>query len=384
MKRVLALAAALSLLGVSGQDASAEDIRVMTQNQFLGADLGPILLAVGGPPAVLLQVLQETLGQIADNDFPLRSQALAEQICDKQPHVVGLQEVFRFEFNGDIVPVAPLPFVDHLDELMVSIAGQCNNYVVGASVQNVDVAQTVTGFGTIRVVDRDVILVRNDVFFLPVPFSGNACAPTMSGVPLLPASGCHYGTLVPLPPSIGGFILRGYVGVDALVGGTFHRVVNTHLEVMFPGPPVPISMFFQAAQATELISVLSVFPKPPGARTIVVGDINSSPDDAADATLPFVPPYAQLAAGVSLVGAPISLPYTDTWDLRPGNDPGFTCCNDEDLSDRKTDHDERIDVIFSLEAPNEVKANVMGGEKSDRIKGLWPSDHCTVVGDLTF
>ncbi len=50
MKRVLALAAALSLLGASGQDASAEDIRVMTQNQFLGADLGPILLAVGGPP----------------------------------------------------------------------------------------------------------------------------------------------------------------------------------------------------------------------------------------------------------------------------------------------------------------------------------------------
>ena len=384
MKHVLAVAVALSLLGAPVQDASAEDIRVMTQNQFLGADLGPILLAVGGPPAVLLQVLEETLGLMADNDFPLRSQALAEQICDKQPHVVGLQEVFRFEFNGAIVPVAPLPFVDHLDELMVSIADQCNNYVVGASVQNVDVTQTVTGFGSVRFMDRDVILVRDDVFFVPVAFSGNFCPPTMSGVPSLAASGCNYTTLVPLPPSIGGSIVRGYVGVDALVGGTFHRVVNTHLEVMFPGPPVPFTMVFQAAQATELISVLSVFPKPPGARTIVVGDINSSPDDAADLTLPFVPPYAQLAAGVSLGGAPISLPYTDTWDLRPGNDPGFTCCNDEDLSDPRADHGARIDVIFSLEEPSKVKANVMGGEKSDRIKGLWPSDHCTVVGDLTF
>jgi hypothetical protein len=95
----------------------------------------------------------------------------------------------------------------------------------------------------------------------------------------------------------------------------------------------------------------------------------------------------QFADGVNVVGAPIAQgPYTDAWDLRPGNDPGFTCCELSDLSNNTTVDDERVDVLFSLEPPNKVDANVLGNEPSDKTSPsrLWPSDHAAVVGTLTF
>ena len=388
MRTALPLFALLAALVLFAPAASAApradaDILVMTQNQFLGADLGPILQAVGTPDEAA--VLAATIATMTANNFPVRAQALAEQICDKQPHVAGLQEVFRFSLDGLSGPPAPLPFVDHLDELMAAIDARCGNYVVGASIQNVSVVQPAAGFGDIGFTDRDVILVRDDVFFLAVPFSGNACAPTTSGVAGLPASGCHFQAVAPLPPAIGGAVLRGYVGVDALVDGVFHRVVNTHLEVQRPDGS-NASSILQALQMAELTTVLGAFPKPPGARTIVLGDINSSPTDPVipnpiqpNAFPPpfdqlIVPPYTQLVAAG----------YSDVWLARPGKDPGFTCCHDEVLSDPAPEHDERIDVVFSLEPVGRSKANVMGGEDTDRVLGLWPSDHCTVSAELAY
>lgn len=102
---------------------------------------------------------------------------------------------------------------------------------------------------------------------------------------------------------------------------------------------------------------------------------------------PFLPPYTQFAIGVDLFGVPNAIgAQTDAWDLRPGNDPGFTCCEFSDLSNPKTLDDERIDVIFSVQVPSKVKANVIGNQPSDKTRPsrLWPSDHAGVVGTLTF
>ncbi|MGI9590344.1 MAG: hypothetical protein ACR2P8_03170, partial [Myxococcota bacterium] len=133
----------LSLVAVApAQAAKKFDIEVMTQNQFLGADLNPLLAAAAsGDPDALAAALGATLARMAANNFPVRATALAEQICDKQPHVVGLQEVFRFEINGISGPPAPAPFVDQLVETLAAIDDDCGNYVVGASLKNVDVAQ---------------------------------------------------------------------------------------------------------------------------------------------------------------------------------------------------------------------------------------------------
>jgi endonuclease/exonuclease/phosphatase family metal-dependent hydrolase len=163
---------------------------------------------------------------------------------------------------------------------------------------------------------------------------------------------------------------RGYVAVDVI--GIFPlRFFNTHLEGRNPDPAIPASSFFQAAQASELINIIGLLLPLEGAPVIIVGDINSSPEDLQ--TFQWEPPYMQLAAE-----------NYDVWTLRSGKPKGFTCCYDEDLS-IPADLYERIDVIFSNELPSRVKANVMGNDEADQTSsGLWPSDHAGVVVRMNF
>jgi exonuclease III len=121
---------------------------------------------------------------------------------------------------------------------------------------------------------------------------------------------------------------------------------------------------------------------------VVVGDINSSPDDeliiVPQPTPPgfppvIVPPYTQL----------VESGYTDAWTLRPGDLPGYTCCQEDDLSNRGSEHGERIDTIFSLDSPSQVKkARVLGSRVADKTPppgiGLWPSDHGVVAAELSY
>jgi hypothetical protein len=81
--------------------------------------------------------------------------------------------------------------------------------------------------------------------------------------------------------------------------------------------------------------------------------------------------------------------FRDIWELRPGNLPGDTCCQPEDLTNRLSTLDQRIDMIFSLELPAKVKeVRVVGDKASDKTPPpdvrLWPSDHAGLTGELQF
>jgi endonuclease/exonuclease/phosphatase family metal-dependent hydrolase len=162
-------------------------------------------------------------------------------------------------------------------------------------------------------------------------------------------------------------VLRGYVGIDATIDDYDYRIVNTHLEVKDP----PIPPFFQDAQALELLTVLAATPA--DKTLIVLGDINSSPDDPASS------PYGQFT----------SLGYVDAWTLRPGNVPGSSCCQLADLSNKQSTLDQRIDMVFSDKVPEMVKkARVLGDTVSSKTRppglGLWSSDHGAVAAELQF
>ena len=77
--------------------------------------------------------------------------------------------------------------------------------------------------------------------------------------------GCLFDTTLVVPiPAIPGVTVefkRGFVGVDADVRGRRYRFVNTHLEVEEPDPGNPASMFFQSAQAAQLVATLAAQPK---------------------------------------------------------------------------------------------------------------------------
>ena len=113
---------------------------------------------------------------------------------------------------------------------------------------------------------------------------------------------------------------------------------------------------------------------------LVVGDLNSDPNDPAPA--PGVPtPYA------ALVGSG----FTDAWTMRPHAGEGSTCCQSGDLSNRFSDlDDERVDLILSLTPPARVPdIRILGdlvGNKTlpPGAGGLWPSDHGGLAAQLMF
>ncbi len=342
------------------QAATPQDITVMTRNLYLGADLAPVMSATTQQD--FLAAIQLTIERIAATNFPQRAQVLAAEIVEKKPHLVALQEVYDFTLDGGN---GPLPFRDYLTDLKDALAAQGADYKVAAVVTDSNLLIPVGG-NVIGVTDRDVILARSDVSTNIVNLDLACSRPS--------SDGCNYLTVASTLTPIGPVSLeRGFVAVDVLSGTSPVRFVNTHLEEREIGPPLVPPLLIQAAQAHELISILNSFPNPHGLPIIVAGDFNSSPQDLSPG-YGITPPYIQF----------IGAGYWDTWKLRPGKPPGFTCCQAENLLNIESTLNERVDLTFINMLPvGTVKANDTGNEEKDKTpSGLWPSDHAGVVTRL--
>jgi endonuclease/exonuclease/phosphatase family metal-dependent hydrolase len=342
--------------------AKAKEIRVMTRNLYLGAEIQS--LAAASTPEEFFAGAQKALEQAAANDFTERAESLAAEIIEKNPHLVGLQEVYNFTIDGSN---GPLPFHDYLTILTETLAVQGVFYRVAAVVKNLDITIPMPGVGSVGVMDRDVILAREDVDTEVVDL-------TESGFCRASLNGCNYNVVVSVQTPVGLINFeRGVVAVDAVIETFPVRFFNTHLEVRNVDPTNPLSPFIQATQAFELIAYLGL-PNERNSPVIVVGDLNSSPEHMPVGAI--LPPYMQL----EMEG------YVDVWTLRPGNPKGFTCCQAENLLNSESILSERVDMIFCSELPiNKVKANVVGNDKANKTpSGLWPSDHAGVVAQMEF
>jgi hypothetical protein len=373
------------LVALAGATPNEPQLSVMTRNLYIGGDLLPV--ATAPDLDSFMAAARALLTDIAISNLPERAQSLAREIEERRPDVIGLQEVSNLRLNFQN---GPLPFVDYLAETLDALAALGLDYVVAASVQNVDLTVPVDLdedglFEWVSLTDRDVILVRADLVeagaVLPVPLSSVCLRPSADGGP-----GCNYSTFVTIDLLFGSFIYeRGFVGVDVTMNGTVHRVINTHLEVEDLDPTNPLSPLIQSAQATELKAVVD--PISAGVALLVIGDLNSTPDDPLfpdPLEGPFVRPYQQLAEGVDLVGLSTPAPYFDTWLLRPGSPAGYTCC-DPNLIGVTFNVSDRRDLVFSRSVPASAKANVFGNDPEDKTaSGLWPSDHAGVFVRLWF
>jgi len=358
------------------------DIDVMTQNQYLGADIAP-LVEPGISQEEFFERVLTALGQVAANRPQERLSALAEEIADRSPHLVGLQEVFAFSCQP-LFPGVPDGCGDPLiagalnDHLRATVDNLGGSYRVVAEVENLNVDLPLvlpSGLPVlVSVIDRDVILARHDVLAEPLPrVLVQQFCPRPSG------DGCNYSAVIPLP-DLGVNIERGFVAATAVVGGAPFLFVNTHLETRSPAP------VFQALQALQLVQTLDALG-PLGLPVVLVGDFNSDPNDPTVLPGPVIPglpesvpnPYVQL----TLAG------LTDVWLHRPGHVAGLSCCQAADLSNRQSGHHERVDLIWSSLVPNKVKqARVLGSTVNFKTRppgrGLWPSDHGAVAANLEF
>ena len=377
-----------SALAGQGKDSYSGRINVMTQNLYVGANLFQIL---EGTPEDIPFNAAMIFGDIQITDFQQRAEAIADLILEHEPQLIGLQEVslIRTQCPDDIVfpPNDPTPnatdiYADYLQILLDSLAARGLAYDVAAIVENADVELPTLNLGLLdcpyplfdaRLTDYDVTLRRSDVE-VTLSVSGN------------------YQANFPVPSPSGPIVFtRGYNIVDVDINGRSYRFANTHLEV----DGNPFANGFQFAQAYELTQILNSMAGTFGDEiVVVVGDLNSGPDDGplVDCMLP--PAFDTPGLCPTSYAVMAGNGYIDSWTVSNGApDPGYTCCQADLLMNAVSWLDRRIDHVWvrpPLAGPQGpyflrgVHVEVVGDRQDDRtVDGLWPSDHAGVVAGMT-
>ena len=302
-------------------------LTVATYNVYLGADLALLFEATSFDElAERARVVQR---QLTATDFAQRADAIARILAREEVDVAGLQEVTRWESDGELVA-----------DFLPLIVRACENagapYDVHAVNQSFAGGLPVDG-RWMSIAGADAVLVRRGGRFR---VTGEGAA--------------SYARSLEMRTGIDGVsfpILRGWGRVEGEVDGRRVLFATTHTEAY--------DAAVREAQRDELLGALG----DPGCPTVVVGDFNARPEH---------------------VGVPA--PYQDAW-AAAGNDPGggFTCGQAAELANDASSLSERIDYVFVRDA-DVLDCVVVGDQEADRTRPgrLWPSDHAGVVARLEF
>jgi len=340
-------------------------VDTMTRNLYLGADLAP---AIGAPNLeAFVAANGQILREVTANDFPVRAKGLANEILEKQPDLVGLQEValwrtgpvdFEVLSKG---PSATTVRYDYLHELLGELNKGKTQYEVVVTEPEFDFEapadedeNPATGpFGADlngRLTMRDVILERHG--------AGVDTANATAGhfVNLLPVE--ILGTQVP--------VTRGWTSTDARVRGSgWFRFVNTHLEAFDPAALVPS---FRAKQAAELVA--SAGPATSELPVVLVGDLNSDDDT--------VEPGDRQAYETLIAAGLVE---------RSTNNPLGCCLKSSLLAEgaggSEADFDHQVDHIMTRD-PSEVTLQSSSVTGLQPVNGFWDSDHAGLFSSLRF
>lgn len=309
---------------VRAGDPRRETATVMTQNLYLGGSLVSALRAETDEE--FRESVDEIYQNVLESRFDVRAGRLADVVAEHEPDLLGLQEVSRFVKTGD----GESTDLDYLRTLLAELDDRGLPYATAATVTNVDDEFPATGSGEnyrVRFVDRDVVLAHEDC---------RTSDPTASDFWI------H---------EVGMPVTRGYCGVTVDESFTF---VNTHLALAS-------NPFVQVTQALELVRRFDDAP------TVLVGDLNSAPDDSE-----------RLAYDVLTDRGD----YMDAYATANPDEEGHTCCQHPDLANETSSLDRRIDHVLTRGGIEPNWARRVGHEADDRVDGLWPSDHAGVVAEV--
>jgi len=356
------LTIALGLLTPSAQaaeepGASGGDLTVMTQNLYLGSSLAPALEA--NTQEEFVEAIARIYATVQYTNFPARAEAIAAEIEEKRPDLIGLQEVTKWTTEG----LNPPPGYDFLAILQGDLEARGLHYEVAAISHNANIGPAplvvsesscpVLGGPTftcgVTLEDRDVILVNEETPGL-----------TWSN----PQSG-RYATQQTVESPVGTLSFdRGWASIDAALRGLPFRFVDTHLET-------EESPATQEAQAAEFLAGPGS-----GGTVVATGDFNSAADGSTTTS------YAQLTAPGE---------FRDSWDEEKLG-TGSSCCQDSNtpplapgaLNNLVSTLKTRIDLILSRGAasPRGDQAKLIGDTWFEAKPPFWPSDHAGVVAEV--
>jgi endonuclease/exonuclease/phosphatase family metal-dependent hydrolase len=323
------------------------DVKVMTRNLYLGADI--ITLAAATSREDMEQRASALYQTIQNNNFAVRAKAIAREIDRTNPHVIGLQEVSLFRRTPDGQQTdgelnATEPVIDHLALLRQELNARGLNYRVVKVVPNTDLEAPLNEGFELRLTNRDVVLAKRSVKIdkrLGGEYENNLTVPLVTGDVV---------------------VTRGFAGADLRVRGAKFRFVTAHAEA-----------YSAELAESQLQEILDGPLKNKRRQSILVGDFNSDPTDAGDGRGTERDPSG--FAAVTEAGFKNAIPQRTN-----------TCCQAEDLREASGYNlplfDEWIDHIMVRPKRKTVKHGFVGNKTSDIFEGLWPSDHAGVWATL--
>lgn len=339
------------------------NLKVMTQNLYLGADLFPAVEAAQKGTVEFLLAAAKVYQEAMASDFPTRAKALAKTVKQKRPDIIGLQEVTQWISSRPASTGPALPSVDFLKTLNKALKAEGLAYkVVGVSdnaslgpFPYIDPAQScgaptgvvpTTWPCAIQMKDRDVILVNTQKKGLTY---------TKKSVKTGQYSTQQEFTVAGQTISFS----RGYVYLDMAYKGAMFRMANTHLEVGEESAPI------QEAQAKQFVKIVQ---KGGPKQVVATGDFNS------DAYGTYSPKSYQILTKSY---------FTDSWK-KSRDGLGLSCCQNADLSNTVSEADSRIDLVLT-HGKVKSRSGVNTNAKPFRSAPvpLWESDHAGVVVRLT-
>jgi endonuclease/exonuclease/phosphatase family metal-dependent hydrolase len=342
-RRCLAAAVALASLAAPAAaqaQSSTRDVTVMSRNLYLGADI--ITAATASDREDLRNRASALYDVVNQTNFPARAKALVAEVRANRPDLIGLQEVAHWRRTPDgVTNDAKDATVTHQDFLAIflrELRARGLRYRAAVVQQEADFEVPTSRNFDVRLTMRDVILVRND------RNARVSVRRTLRG---------NYRTNLTVNIPIGAVVsLRGWTGVDARLRGRSFRFVNTHLEA-YGGE-------IRNSQARELLRGPLAGRR---RQTILVGDLNSAPDDTGDEALAY---RSVRSAG-----------FVNAFRRAPA-----TSGQDEKLDNATSKLRRYIDHIMYRPSLRVVRTRVVGNRPSDRVSGLWPSDHAGTVARL--
>lgn len=331
---------ALVLSWLAAAPASADDghrLRVMTQNLYVGSFFQEINAA--RTPSEIIAAATLTYQHILATRPADRAVVIADEIATLRPDFVGLEQAAILRTGPLNAPPATTVTFDLLQSLLQELAARGVRYEAVAVKPGQDgEAPTALGFD-VRLTLRDALIVRADLLE-----EGHVKLSNLQIRQYIAASADT----------------EGYSSIDVTWRGRQFRFVTTHFALFS----------LAAAQARELVQTAANTTLP----VVLVCDCNANPDNPTDPIFQNYPAYLLLRnAG-----------FVDAFRTARPNDPGFTCCQDENLLNVISNVSHRIDLV-QFRGPFTVEdVQVVGASPADRTRlGLWPSDHAGVVATLT-
>jgi endonuclease/exonuclease/phosphatase family metal-dependent hydrolase len=266
---VIAAALAFPVSAVHAQEADST-VTVMSRNIYLGADVAVALELIPDMPAAA----QFMWDQVAATDFDTRVEALADELVQNQPDVVGIQEATTWMCRPSWLGSSTVVF-NFLQQLLDATEAAGVPYVIAEH----DGVQALSPGYSIPALPG-LTTVRDPETFQPI-FGADevACGFTIGDALIvradladsITAAGTHtYEDKYAVVPVVFE-VPRGYAWADLQLPEGAVRFVTTHLEAVWAPDSVPLG----TVQARELAATTSEWSMP----LVVLGDFNADPRD---------------------------------------------------------------------------------------------------------